>query len=49
MSVLGLLFSLALVTQMGMKDVIAIAGVMALALVNWVWARRRTFSAVRVE
>ena len=43
----GAALSLALVTQMGMKDVIAIAGVMALALVNWVWARRRIIPAVR--
>jgi basic amino acid/polyamine antiporter, APA family len=40
-SALGMLFVLALVTQMGIKEVIAIAGVMAVALVNWIWARRR--------
>lgn len=40
-SSLGLLFALALVTQMGMKDVFAIAGVMVVASLNWVWARNR--------
>jgi hypothetical protein len=36
----GLLIVLALTTQMGWKEVVAIAGVMAVALVNWVWAHR---------
>ena len=48
-SVMGLLFALALVTQMGMKDVFAIAGVMAMALVNWAWARRRKFQPTAGE
>jgi basic amino acid/polyamine antiporter, APA family len=39
-SAVGLLFVLALVTQMGVKEVIAIAGVMAIALLNWAWVRR---------
>jgi hypothetical protein len=38
---LGLAFVLALVTQMGLKEVIAIAGVMVVALLNWMWARRK--------
>jgi basic amino acid/polyamine antiporter, APA family len=37
---LGLAFVLALVTQMGLQEVMAIAGVMVVALLNWVWARR---------
>ncbi len=40
-SVLGLFFVLALVTQIGIKEVIAIAGVMVVGLLNWAWARRR--------
>ena len=39
-SILGLLFVLALVTQMGIKEVVAIAGVMILALLNWIWAQK---------
>ena len=39
-SILGLLFVLALVTQMGIKEVIAIAGVMIVALLNWIWAHK---------
>jgi amino acid transporter len=38
---LALAFVLALVTQMGFKEVIAIAGVMVVALLNWMWARRK--------
>ena len=38
---LGLAFVLALVTQMGLKEIMAIAGVMLAALLNWVWARRK--------
>jgi basic amino acid/polyamine antiporter, APA family len=41
-SALGLAFVLALVTQMGLKEVFAIAGAMAVALLNWMWARRKT-------
>jgi APA family basic amino acid/polyamine antiporter len=36
---LALAFVLALVSQMGLKEVMAIAGVMAVALLNWMWAR----------
>src|SRR6202521_544151 len=39
---LGLLFVLSVVTQMGLKEVMAIAGAMAVALLNWIWARRKT-------
>jgi basic amino acid/polyamine antiporter, APA family len=39
---LGLLFVLTMVTQMGLKEVIAIAGAMVVALLNWIWARRKT-------
>jgi APA family basic amino acid/polyamine antiporter len=39
---LGLLFVLTMVTQMGLKEVIAIAGAMVLAFLNWTWARRKT-------
>ena len=38
---LALAFVLALVTQMGLKEVMAIAGVMVVALLNWMWARRK--------
>jgi len=38
---LALAFVLALVTQMGLKELMAIAGVMVVALLNWMWARRR--------
>jgi APA family basic amino acid/polyamine antiporter len=41
-SALGLAFVLALVTQMGFKEVFAIAGAMAVALLNWMWARQKT-------
>jgi APA family basic amino acid/polyamine antiporter len=41
-SILGLIFVLALVTQMGFKEVLAIAGVMVVALLNWIWARQKT-------
>jgi L-asparagine transporter-like permease len=37
---LGLAFVLALVTQMGRSEVMAIAAVMLVALLNWVWIRR---------
>lgn len=39
---LGLLFVLTMVTQMGLKEAIAIAGAMVVALLNWIWARRKT-------
>lgn len=39
---LGLLFVLTVVTQMGFKEVIAIAGAMVVALLNWLWAREKT-------
>jgi amino acid transporter len=39
---LGLLFVVSVVTQMGLKEVIAIAGAMAVALLNWIWARRKS-------
>jgi uncharacterized membrane protein YjjB (DUF3815 family) len=39
---LGLLFGLIMVTQMGLEDVIAITGAMVVALLNWIWARRKT-------
>ena len=42
LSILGLIFVLALITQMGINEVIAIAGVMVLALLNWIWARQKT-------
>jgi len=40
-SALGLAFALALVSQMGLQEVMAIAGVMVVALLNWLWARRK--------
>ena len=41
-SALALAFVLALVTQMGRQETFAIAGVMVVALLNWLWARRQT-------
>jgi basic amino acid/polyamine antiporter, APA family len=41
-SILGLAFVLALVTQMGVRDVVAVTGVMAVALLNWAWVRRES-------
>jgi basic amino acid/polyamine antiporter, APA family len=41
MSVLALAFVLGLMTQMGLQEVVAIAGVMVVALLNWLWARRK--------
>ena len=41
-SAMALVFVLALITQMGLKELIAIAGVMAVALLNWTWAKRKT-------
>ena len=38
-SILGLVFVLALVTQMGIRELIAVASTMAVALLNWMWAR----------
>jgi len=38
---LGLVFVMALVTQMGRGELIAIAITMAVALLNWMWTRRR--------
>jgi basic amino acid/polyamine antiporter, APA family len=38
---LALAFVLALVSQMGLKEVLTIAGVMVVALLNWMWARRK--------
>ncbi|MEQ1472227.1 MAG: APC family permease [Candidatus Acidiferrum sp.] len=39
---LALVFVLALISRMGLKELIAIAGVMAVALLNWAWAKRKT-------
>jgi amino acid transporter len=41
-STLGLVFVVALVTQIRSRDVVAIAGVITIAFVNWIWVRRRT-------
>ncbi len=38
---LALVFVLALISQMGVKELIAIVGVMAVALLNWTWAKRK--------
>jgi amino acid transporter len=48
-SILGLVFVLALVTQMGIRELIAVASTMAVALLNWMWARRgeASYGAVR--
>lgn len=37
---LALAFVFALVAQMGLKEVLTITGVMVMALLNWMWARR---------
>jgi len=37
---LALAFVFALVAQMGLKEVLTITGVMVVALLNWMWARR---------
>lgn len=42
---LALVFVLAFISQMGVKELIAIAGVMAVALLNLTWARRKTLLA----
>jgi amino acid transporter len=37
----GLIFVLALVTQLGVKEIVAIAAVMGIALLNWIWVNKR--------
>jgi len=37
---IGLIFVLALVTQLGVREIVAIAAVMVVALLNWIWATR---------
>ena len=39
--VLGILFALVLVSRMGRYELAIIAGTMVIALLNWLWARRR--------
>ena len=39
---LGLAFVLALVIQMGKRELMAIGGTMVVALLNWMWARQET-------
>jgi APA family basic amino acid/polyamine antiporter len=41
-SALALVFVLALISQMGIKELITICGVMVVALLNWTWAKRKT-------
>ncbi len=41
-SAMALVFVFALITQMGLKELIAITGVMAVAMLNWTWAKRKT-------
>ena len=38
-SAMALVFVLALITQMGLKELFAIVGVIAVALLNWTWAK----------
>jgi basic amino acid/polyamine antiporter, APA family len=41
-SAMAIVFVLALITQMGLKELFAIVGVIAVALLNWTWAKRKT-------
>jgi basic amino acid/polyamine antiporter, APA family len=45
-SAMALVFVLTLITQMGFKDLITITGVMALALLNWLWAQRKATNTI---
>jgi L-asparagine transporter-like permease len=40
-SAVALVFVLTLITQMGVKDLITITGVIVLAFLNWLWAKQK--------
>jgi basic amino acid/polyamine antiporter, APA family len=41
-SIVGLIFVLALVTQVELKEIVPIVVVMAIALLHWMWAVKKT-------